>query len=127
MTAQQMVEPLYPPVGVTQNELVDFGAALRGIGLDETSITAITHKLGTIANEAAYKGSAAMALTIRQVRQDERLRWEQYTAAVLRDVLQTVLSMRGLMGYVDKLTVQAAIQQAIAKQEATVLPRLIEG
>lgn len=120
----QAIEPPAAPVGLTQPELIDFGSHLRGLGIDEQTIHTITHRLVTIANEAAFKGAATMATTITQVRQDEQKRYQSYTDAVLRRLQVQLMSTRTVFGYMDKQTVLATIQQAIQGQDKALV---IEG
>jgi uncharacterized protein YihD (DUF1040 family) len=112
----QMVSPPSAPAGLTQHDLVRFGAQLGIQGSDEEIIAKVTDKLIQIANEAAFKGAAEMALTVQQVRAEEQAKWQEYTALILQQVLYAIAQTKGFWGYVDKTAVEALLQAAINKQ-----------
>lgn len=122
------LEPAIPQAGITQREVVDFASQLRNIGLTELQVQQITHRLTTIANEAAFKGATEVALTIRQTRLEEQQRWEAYTDQVLRKLLQLMMNMPAtMMLNISRAGVIAAITAEIKRPDQGLRPNVING
>lgn len=111
------IEPQAPPNGLTQGELVDFGASLASIGLAPDEVAKLTHRLTVVANQAAFNGATEFSVALKAMREQERLRWEFYTDGIIRKLLLAFQQQRGLMGYIHIDAVTAALRAELRHAE----------
>src|SRR5574338_325169 len=124
MTAEVSVSPPARPVGISQQELVEFAARLAEQGTPRETIARITDTLQQIANEAAtaatFRGATQIALTLEATRQQISRSQAEYVDHALRTLRTTIQATPATLGHINKAAVVAAINGMLTTPEPTI-------